>query len=278
MKIIDMRLRPPFSKFLEGFLFSIPEFAEQYATRLQMSHPESAKKKSMELCIKEMDEAGITYGVVPGRKCFGMDNQDLITLMEDYPNRFITLAGIDPLEGAGACVQEIDRFVINGPCTGITIEPGFCAEPLCPDDKRIYPIYEKCQAANIPVLIAYGGLCHPAIRYFKPETIDNVAGDFPGMRMILGHGGFPWVTEMCWIAIQRPNVYLSPDLYIMHGPGHQDYIALANTLAPDKVVFGSAYPITAMKDAAEWHLNCGIRADILPDVMYNNAARALGLK
>ena len=80
MKIFDMRLRPPFGSIARG-MFGNPGRElfepEVLAPRFGMTRAESARLCSMELFIREMDEAGICAGAVLIRKSTGMDNHDL---------------------------------------------------------------------------------------------------------------------------------------------------------------------------------------------------------
>ena len=276
MNIIDFRLRPPFSNFLDGWLYD-KDFLTDLSRRFNSSVPPAAVSKSVEQCVAEMKEAGITYGVIPGRKAFGMDNMDLHTIMEQYPDTFICLAGLDPLADKETTIKEIQEHVINGPCSGVALEPGYCPEPLACDDVRLFHIYEICQELQVPMLLSHGGLNYPSLRYFRPETVDNIAEIFPNLRIVLAHGGFPWVQEVCWIAYHRPNFYLSPDIYAMHSPGSTDYIAAANSILYDKMIFGSAYPVVRLDDSVSYYLNCGIRKENIEHVMYKNAAKVLNL-
>ena len=105
MKIFDMRLRPPFGSIARG-MFGNPGRElfepEAFAPRFGMTIAESARLYSMELFIREMDEAGICAGAVLIRKSTGMDNHDLEKLHQQYPGRFIGVAGIDPQDGEAA--------------------------------------------------------------------------------------------------------------------------------------------------------------------------------
>ena len=94
--------------------------------------------------------------------------------------------------------------------------------------------------------------------------------------MSLGHAAWPWTTEIAHVAFKYENLYISPDLYIMHAPGSQDYIAAANYFIPEKVLFGSAYPVAGMKAAIELHRQV-IGEEAIEDVLGNNAARFFGI-
>lgn len=192
MAIIDFRFRPPISNFLTGWLYDIDR-RQAFAPRWGSGLSQSAIQKSLALCIQEMEDLDI-IGVVPGRKSFGnMDNGDLVQLKTQSPDRFICLAGIDPGQDIARSLNEIDQYVLNNNCTGVNIEPGYCKPQITVDDERMYPIYEKCQKENIPMLLAFGGLCYSSLRYMMPQMIDKVAEDFPDLKIVLAHGGFPWV-------------------------------------------------------------------------------------
>ena len=119
-----------------------------------MVPPPSAKQGDMELMLKEMEEGGVTLGVVPGRQANvfmgNVPNEDIAAIVADYPEKFIGVAGIDPTNRAKA-LEEIERFVVNGPLKAVGMEPGVLASPMYADDRRIYPIYEYCAEHGIPV-------------------------------------------------------------------------------------------------------------------------------
>ena len=276
--IIDFRCRPPYSAFLKGFLYADLDYMTHFSAHFGMPVPPSAQTRDLDLCIAEMDEAGVTYGVVPGRKYFGMDNADLIWLMDKYPGRFICLAGVDPNLGIDAALREIDVYAVDGPCKGVVVEPGLCRDPMGPMDPRLLPIYEKCQAHELPLLMSFGGLTQLKLSHMNPMELDQVAGMFPKLKIALAHGGWPWVNEVCWLALKHPGIYLSPDLYALGGPGTADYVAAMNQMIPDKFLFGSAYPIAPMSTACEYYLTkLGLREEVIPLIMYQNAQVFLGL-
>lgn len=282
MKIIDMRLRPPFGSFLnpDQQIFQ-KEFSTAFAADYDAKFPKSAEEKSLDLCLKEMDEAGITKGVVPVRVTQGCSNEDIAELLAMHPDRFIGMAGVfhDDIEKA---VNDIEKFVVDGPFTGVFLEPTVCGKlgsyegTKHADDKRLYPIYETCQSKNISMLISFGGFTAPDHSYNDPIHIDQVARDFPNLKMILGHGSWPYVSQACFVAMNRENVYLSPDLYMINSWGQVDYALAANYRIRDKIIFGTAYPCIEFSMAVEHYLK-QLRPEVVEDIMYYNAVRALGL-
>jgi predicted TIM-barrel fold metal-dependent hydrolase len=106
--------------------------------------------------------------------------------------------------------------------------------------------------------------------------VDDVAVDFPDMDIILAHPSFPWQDEALSVATHKPRVYIdlsgwSPKYF------PPQLVQYANSLLRDKVLFGSDFPVITperwMKDFAA----IGIKDEVRPKIMKDNAARLLGL-
>lgn len=273
--LIDFRIRPPFSGFRDAEIFcEIPrriKFASQFGFEL----PQSVIDKSIDGMLQEMADAGVDKAVVPARKLYNVTNDDLLELLGQYPDKFYGMAGVDPLDGTKA-LDEIDQYIINGPCKGVTMEPGYCDEPLRADDERIFPVYEKCQNENIPIFLSFGGLVGPTLGYNDPEIVDRVAQIFPDLTLILAHGGYPYVYQSCYLCFKNKNVYLVPDFYATRVPGGDEYMK-ATTWIPDKIIYGSGYPVQPIGGMLEYY-----RSHVSPEafemITYKNAAKILGIE
>lgn len=277
MKIIDMRVRAPFAAYRNSNLYSnLSNSADGRGGARHYMIPPSAKKFSMELLIQEAQEADVEKMVVPVRKSLDGNNEDLVKLINDYPQHIIGLAGID-VSNIAAAMAEIERFVTNGPCQGIILEPGQDKVPWMVNDSRVFPIYAYCQTQGIPIFMTYGGIMTPSIRYYAPEPLDDVLGAFPKLKIGLAHGGWPYVTEVCQMAVNRGNLYLAPDFYMIESPGQNDYVLAANYLLRDRLMFASAYPLMPLKESSAYYMASGIKEDVLPNIMYHNAVAFLGL-
>ena len=272
--IIDFRVRPPYKSIKESLLYTRKPRSEE---KWGLKTSQSIIEESMELFIEEMDEAGITKAVVPLRRAFGHKNEDLLSLMEEYPERFIGSPCIDPNLDIQLCLQEIRDYVIKGPCSVIMMEPGKCKEPMHANDKRIWPIYEMCQENKIPVLLSFGGFIPPALCYNNPLEIEEIAMAFPDLTIVVCHAAWPYVQEIIHVAFFQKNVYLVPDMYMVNCAGAQDYIAAANYMLQDKIILGSAYPILSMKENVEY-VKSKVRPEVWPKISYKNAAKILDLE
>lgn len=277
MKIIDFRLRVPAFK---GYKKNLYEQYSWFPGMFGMAFSEAANQFSMDLLIKEMDEVGIDKAVVPVRSVIGCTNEELLEVLAKYPDRFIGMAGIDHTIGEKAALEVIDKYVVNGPCVGVTMEPGMTKSPVKANDKILYPIYEKCQDANAIMFLSFGGLVGPNMNYNDPSLCEEAAAAFPNLKFVLAHACYPYVNEACFLVFKMPNVYLLPDFYMVAGacvPGAKDYVSGANWLK-NKFIFGSAFPLMPLKGAVEAYRSLDLAPDVLENVMYNNAAALLGIK
>jgi len=279
--IIDLRVRPPYRGFLDLHLFRNPEKIASWSGKLGMIPPPSSKECSMPMLLQEMEAAGVTYSVTPGRQANalmgrGVPNDDISALLKEYPNKFIGAAGIDPTDSAKA-IEEIERTVVNGPLTAIHMEPGKLETPLYSDDKCIYPVYEYCAKHGIPILITSSGCNGPDLSYSNPVIFDKIAGAFPTATFIIVHGGYPWVTETLFVAFKRPNIYICPSMFMFNLPGVQEYVMAANTFLKDRFLFASAYPFVPFKEGVEAFCNLPFNPALLSNFLWKNAAKALKL-
>lgn len=278
MTIIDFRLRPPIGGYLELIMYANAPRRDAATRRHGFEPAESATKKSIDLLIGEMDRAGITTGVMLGRtsKVFGsVSNEDLKKIQKDYPGRFIGIPSINPSDRKEA-EAEIDRAGQNG-FRAVGLEPTLNAVPMYIDDRRLYPLYAKLEDMKLPVVIMAGGNAGPDLSYTDPVHIDRVLADFPELKVAATHGAWPWVHQILHVAYRRPNLYLSPDQYLVNMPGSDDYVRAADSFLADRFLYGSSYPFTPCDEYADWFRKLPIREENMEKIMYRNAADFLGL-
>jgi len=281
-KIIDFRVRPPYKSFKSDWFFG-GEVLEGFKKQSGRPVGESAKQMSMELFLEELDKCNIAHAVITGRPGYGsanpdiegVRNQDVAELVEQYPDRFTGVISVDTTD-CEAALAEIDKYVVNGSCKGVAIEPAFAKGPARWDDKSLYPIYKKCEQVNAFVILTTG-VMYDKLSEADPVAFDNVAVDFPNLRIVISHGGWPYVIQTIWVALKRNNVWLLPDFYMYESPGRTDFVYAINTMLREKMMYASAYPLVSLETAVECNMNCGIKEEVLPDFMYNNAAKFLGL-
>ncbi|MEW6046031.1 MAG: amidohydrolase family protein [Bacillota bacterium] len=280
MPVVDLRLRPPLGSFLKAKMFALIERSARMGLATGMTPAPSALERSFEKTLQEMDEAGVVVAIMPGMvRATPLDgqisNDELARIQQESGGRFVGLGAINPLDGKQA-LAEIDRCVHDYGFPGIAMEPGLLPTPLYVDDRRLYPIYRKCEDEGIPVLLMTGGNAGPDPSYMSPTALDHVLADFPSLQVIAAHGSWPYVTEVLHVAFRRPNLYISPDLYTFM-PGGDLYIQAAATYLQDRFLYGSAYPFLPIIEPVGRLKASGPPPEILEKVFYKNAARLFKL-
>lgn len=275
--IIDFRLRPPFGDYVKLGMYKNKARCESYSANIGEPLAPSIVDESMSELLEEMDSNGITMGVATGRVehfAGGMSNDTVLNLVADYPGRFVGFAGLNPLDWRWS-VREIERVVTNGPLKGVVLEPGAVRPAMYGDDANLYPIYAECEKHDIPVMMMLGGNAGPNVDYSFPRIIHKIASDFPSVKFIVSHGGWPWVQAVLGVCFVQPNIWLSPDLYIFNQPGYQDYVTAAKTWMQDRMLYASAYPFLPVSCVEQFKKL--FPPEILPKLLYKNAADLLGL-
>lgn len=281
-RIIDFRCRPPYKRFSTDWMFNLKDVPghpglQTKFRKLGVEMPASIEQRSMDLFLQEMDALNIEQAVVPIRKLPTLGNEDLLELLQEYPDRFIGFAGAQPLEdGIDETLTEIDRLIVHGSCTGLFMEPGLDPVPWNVDDEQFFPIYEKCERESIPICLLFGGVFHrldaPDYSIYLPMKIEHIAKMFPKLRLALTHAAWPWTTAACAVAINYENVYLSPDGFMIRHPGARDYVEGANYRLQDKFIFGSLYPGLSMSYSVNAYQEM-LRSEVWDQVFYQNAVR-----
>jgi predicted TIM-barrel fold metal-dependent hydrolase len=119
----------------------------------------------------------------------------------------------------------------------------------------------------------------------RPIYLDIVAQDFPDLKIIAGHGGWPWVNELVAVAWRNPNIYIDIASYIpkyigMQGTGWEQLIHFGNSVLQDRILFGSTWLFMGMsiKQLADGVMELPLKEEVKRKWLYENAAKLLGIK
>lgn len=147
---------------------------------------------------------------------------------------------------------------------------------LPPNDRRFYPLYAKCVELDIAVGFQVG---HSAevlpSDCGRPMLADDVAIEFPDLRINLSHTGWPWVDEWCSMLWRHPNVYGDISGYFPKGLDDRLVKFMDSGRGRDKVLFGTNG--LGLRRCKEEFLQLDIGESTKRKVLYDNARRFLGL-
>ncbi len=210
------------------------------------------------------------------------DNDEVLEEVAKHDDILIPFASIDPWKGKMA-VREARRLIEDHGIKGFKFHPTM--QGFYPNDRMAYPFYE--------VLAEHGciGLFHTGqtgvgsgmpggngmrLKYSHPMYLDDVAVDFPDMKIIMAHPSFPWQEEALSVAQHKPNVYIDlsgwspkyfPDILVRY----------CNSILKKKVLFGSDWPMITPERWLSDFETIAIKDHLREDIIKNNAARLLGL-
>lgn len=272
--VIDFRVRP-----LWGGYRALADngTADRFLWAFRCEKPTSVAQNSVELLLREMDEAGVELAVVPGRQSAAtfVANEELMELTRRWPDRFSVFPLFDPLQPEES-LEEIKALTLHGPCRGVSIEPGF-GNTLRFDAEEYQGLYAFLEERGLPLLSTFSGSITPVIDGTLPGRFHAMARKYPHIPMVAGHGGWPWFQQLCSMAFFTPNIYLVPDLYSVRCPGWEDVRLAADNMLRDRVLFGSSYPLVPVKDAVENARSWELQEDSRRLFFHDNAAALLGL-
>ncbi|HEV7898529.1 MAG TPA: amidohydrolase family protein [Planosporangium sp.] len=209
-------------------------------------------------------------------------NEEVAESCAEHADVLIPFASLDPWRGKAA-VAQARRLVTGYGVRGFKFHPSI--QGFAPNDRLAYPLYEAIEELGVPALFHTGqtgiGAGVPGgggirLKYSDPMLVDDVAVDFPELRIVLAHPSFPWQDEALAVATHKPYVYIdlsgwSPKYF------PPQLIRYANSLLKHKVLFGSDYPvITPDRWLADFD-SLDIKPEVRPLILKQNAARLLGL-
>lgn len=170
------------------------------------------------LLLAIMDEDGIDrVGLVnyPAPEVMGTDLKTMLhaaRYAEHAPDRMLWYAGVHPRHTTDPA-GDVDALIEMG-MRMLKVHPNHQALPANAYADGLdaqAAIYRRCEERGIPVLIHTGTSVFPRARckYGNPLEIDDVAIDFPDLRIVLAHGGRPfWMREAFFVLRRHANVWL----------------------------------------------------------------------
>jgi predicted TIM-barrel fold metal-dependent hydrolase len=147
---------------------------------------------------------------------------------------------------------------------------------LSVNDKRCYPLYAKCNELGIPVGMQVGHSAEPLPSGpGNPIHIDEVALDFPNLKINLSHTGWPWIDEWCSMVWKHPNVYGDISAYLPKSLDAHLIRFMNGSRGRNKILFGTNG--LGLKTTIEQFKSLDITEQTAKRVLRENALEFLGI-
>lgn len=186
--------------------------------------------------------------------------------------RIIGAASYNPLRIEDS-LKEIDRAVHDFGFRYVYFHP--MTFGVAPNDRRCYPLYAKCNELGIPVGLQVGHSAEVLPAYHgRPYLVEDVAIEFPNLKINMSHTGWPWTGEFCSMVWRHPNVYGDISAYFAGGLD-AELVNFMGGRGRHKVLFGTngLDPARALKEFNALE----IRDEAKELILRTNAEEFLGL-
>ncbi len=208
-------------------------------------------------------------------------NEEILEAAHANSDMMVAFASIDPHKGRFGA-REARRLIADG-------VRGFKFHPTCqgffPNDRMAYKLYEVIAENKLPAIFHSGhsgigtgmrGGGGMRLKYSNPIHVDDVAVDFPDMKIIIAHPSWPWQDEALSVCLHKPNVYIdlsgwSPKYF------PPQLVQYANSQLKKKILFGSDFPLIPPDRWIKDFKEAAFKPEVHDLILKYNAIEALGL-
>jgi predicted TIM-barrel fold metal-dependent hydrolase len=241
----------------------------------------------LEVFLSELDAAGVEQAVLlpldctTAHGCRIVSNEQVAALAEKHP-RFIGFASVDP--ALRDAPKQLERAIRGLGLRGLKLDPALQRFAL--DSRELaFPLYQACSELGVPVLV-HCGLSWSMVgqaKYACPLALEEVAQEFPRLRLVIAHCGWPWVEEALLVALKYPNVYLdtsviysgTPAEALRHVLGERIGLEVLERSLPRQLLFGSNYPRQDIRRAVRGLRALSLSPELTENIFQRNAASLL---
>jgi predicted TIM-barrel fold metal-dependent hydrolase len=244
LRAIDFHVHLPTPEWLDTSMAGYIEAAERYFRS-------TVARKSVEDLARDYADQDLVAVLLAwdaetatGRP--RLPNELVAQAVRDHPEVFVGFGSVDPRKGSRA-VEELDSIAALG-LKGVKLHPSLQA--FNPEDEAHWPLYRRCEELGLICLFHTGtsgiGAGMPGgqgirLDYARPIHLDAIAADFPRLRIIAAHFGWPWEREMLAIALHKTNVFIDISGWAPRYIPAEVVREMKGRLQ-DRFLFGSDYP------------------------------------
>jgi predicted TIM-barrel fold metal-dependent hydrolase len=197
----------------------------------------------LDFLLQRMEAADVSKALLAawyGPQGALISNEEVLDVVSQYPDKFAGLASVDirnPVEG----VRTLRKYVSEHGFKGLRIVQWVWELPCT--NALYYPLLTECVELGVPVCLQVGhtGPLRSS-ESGRPSHIERIALDFPDLKIVGGHIGYPWHVEMIALATKFPNVYIDTSAYVPKRYP-EELVRYMKGHGKNKVMFGTNYPM-----------------------------------
>lgn len=285
---------------------------------------------NLELRLSEMDKTGTDIQVLSvaipalnlnnkrlARKLSSGCNDEISSMVEKHPDRFVGLASIDVGNGDES-IDELRRAINDLGFKGVSVQSNYDGKYL--ENHEFWNIYSEIESLEVPIFI------HPTVT--KLRTFDSFTASpsgrrllgpvfgftfdagfsymrmiysglfdrFPRLKIIMAHLGetLPFIINRIDFPFthqstknkevpplnKKPSEYMRDNLFV-NTSGNYSQFALElvhKTLGPGRIVHGSDYPFETMESAIDFVKESNLSEQDKDRIFWKNLSDLMHLK
>jgi len=226
------------------------------------------------------------FGIRAKATGFLSNNERVAAFAKKDPNRYVFVTSVDPADG-----DFMAQLKYTHTCLGAKmLKLGPIYQGVHPHDSRYRQMYAYCQQHGLPIITHMAATFASGVplEYARPVLMEQIACEYPDLKIILAHLGHPWEGEAITAIRKQPNLYADISaLYYRPFQFYQSMRLLEEYGAQEKVFFGSDFPATTTEGSISGlrNVNALITGTALPPVsnevtegiIYRNPIEILGI-
>ena len=133
--------------------------------------------------------------------------EDMLPLAAQNPGRVKFAGNVNP-HLHYPVAEEVERQLALG-AVALKVHPVHGGFPA--NDRALYPAYEICESAGVPVVVHCGTSTFPGAlnQFADPILLDDVLSDFRSLDVVLAHGGRGWWYDAAaFLALTNEHVWI----------------------------------------------------------------------
>jgi predicted TIM-barrel fold metal-dependent hydrolase len=200
-----------------------------------------------------------------------------------YPE-FLPFINLDPVLMDAVMIRQKVRETVSRGARGIILLPAL--HGFYGNDRRVWPVYEMAQSFQLPILSQTGdaGLLPAGGRghWGRPRYFGDVAAAFPKLRLILGHLGKGYESEIAVLTRRYPNVYTETSMRLsgLDEAGKwtpAEAVTWFRLIGIDRILFGTKWPLFDPQQDIDTLHKLPLTLEEKSKILGENAKRALQL-
>ena len=183
----------------------------------------------------------VVFGLQAKATGLWVPNEVIADYVNQHPEKMQGWASVDPsqpdhMEQFEYCIKDLGL-------KGLKLGPVY--QHFDPQDRKYWPLFKRCEELNLPIMW-HQGTTFPSrskLNWGLPLQLEDIAMDFPDLRMIIAHLGHPWEEDLTVLVRKCPNVYT--DISAVHYRPWRYWQAMVTAMEygiTHKILLGSDFP------------------------------------